>query len=443
MLLTVVTPTHDPKYLQEIWHSLEAQTLEHRWEWLITPTRACAPAVLALPFAKSPRVRVVPYPGIPGNVGAAKLWAFSRACIEGADQVLVELDHDDLLHPHALELVEHTFLRLPEVGFVYSDSIDWSPTSALVTYHHPERNRAWQEEGWRFSVSEPLEMSAGLPYCQAHDYPLSFEPSAAAVSSILYAPNHLRAWRRDVYQAVGGHDPSRKVCDDAELLIRTYLATRMHRIAEPLYFYRVDGANTWLANQATIAEESFKLKREHLHTLVVREMGLRGLPCLDLGGGIDPAPPPWISVDNRFSEDFTTNVRNIVDLMQFPWPFEDSSVGAFRAFDLLEHLPDRLHTMREIYRCLAPGGWLLSKTPSCAGPGAYRDPTHVSLWVKDSFRYYTERGLARYLPPARSGENPRFMVGVLDETADELPYITADLVSLKADDGRLPGRRGI
>lgn len=458
MFISVVTPTHDPKYLPELWTSLEAQTLKHRWEWVIAPTRACAPAVLAMEFAKSPRVRVVPYPGLPGNVGAAKLWAFNRAMQyrdgvaalsspAGALQVLLELDHDDLLHPRALELVEAAFEKDEQVGFVYSDSIDWSPTGALVTYHDPARRKAWAEEGWRFDHD-----------VKGRDYPLSFEPSALALSTIFHAPNHLRAWRRDVYQAVDGHDPSRKICDDHDLLVRTYLATRMHRIAEPLYLYRVDGENTWLKNVHQIREATYAVRDEHLHALVAREMQLRGLPCLDLGGGIDPAGAPWIPVDVRFNSSekvYVTNSKTTVDfeacrwpiyadLMQLPWPFATSSVGAFRAFDLLEHLPDRLATMREIYRCLAPGGWLLSRTPSCAGPGAFRDPTHVSLWVRDSFRYYTERALGLYLPPNPSGEeNPRFMACRLTETADELPYITADLVSLKDDDGSLPGRRAI
>lgn len=449
MHITVVTPTHDPKYLPEIWQCLERQTLEHRWEWIIAPTRDARVKMegAAFAFVKSPRVRVVPYLGLPGNVGAAKLWAFSRACEEGgSEQVLVELDHDDLLHPRALELVEQAFAD-PEIGFVYSDAVDWSPRGQLVTYHHPERGAAWQKDGWRFSttvaVNAPTRPRSSEPMNYPNDFPLSFEPSALACSSVSTAPNHLRAWRSDVYRAIGGHDPSRKICDDLDLVTRTYLATKMKRIPEPLYYYRVDGDNTWLKNVDAIAQASSEIQRERLHAMVEREMKLRGLPCLDLGGGIDPAPAPWIPVDKLFSLDHGLRARYMVDLADYPWPFDDSSVGAFRAFDFLEHLPNKFETMREIYRCLAPGGWLLSRTPSCAGPGAYRDPTHCSFWVRDSFRYHTERELARYLPDASSVENPRFMAVVLEEDASELPYIRADLVSLKHDDGSLPGHRGI
>jgi SAM-dependent methyltransferase len=127
------------------------------------------------------------------------------------------------------------------------------------------------------------------------------------------------------------------------------------------------------------------------------------------------------------------------------WPFHDSSVGAFRAYDILEHLPDKLHTMREIYRCLRPGGWLLSRTPSALGQGGFQDPTHCSYWVPNSFRYHTERELSKYLPVSPDGwlGNPRFMQWRLFTEGGDIPYIVCDLVSLKDDDGSLPGQRRI
>jgi SAM-dependent methyltransferase len=55
----------------------------------------------------------------------------------------------------------------------------------------------------------------------------------------------------------------------------------------------------------------------------------------------------------------------------------------------LEHLVDKQKTMQEIHRVLAPGGILLSQTPSTDGRGAWQDPTHVSFWNENSFWYYT------------------------------------------------------
>lgn len=465
MRISVVTASHDPKYLPELWRSLKRQSYAD-WEWVIAPSEVVIDRSVRAKnnpwvagdmcrVTADARVHVHLYPGPLGNVGAAKMWAFAHA----KGDVVLELDHDDLLHPDALHEVVCAFDD-PAIGFVYSDCVDWSPTGELVTYHDPARRKAWADEGWKFAEADVPWPFTKPDHSERVTFPVSFEPGALMVSTIFRAPNHFRAWRRSVYREIGGHDPSLKVCDDAEILIRTYLATRMKRIPLPLYAYRVDGANTWLGKIEEIRRRTFELQAEHLHALVAREQSLKGLPMIDLGGGLN-TPMGWAPADVRFFDvpgvprrpapevdaRFTSEEMRgpmAVDLSQRPWPFADSSVGAFRAFDFLEHVFNKLETMREIYRCLAPGGWLLSRTPSAAGPGAYRDPTHVSFWVGDSFRYHTEAGLAQYLPADRSGrENPRFMAIRLDETQDALPYITADLVSLKDDDGSLPGPRRI
>lgn len=467
MRISVVTPTHDPKYIPELWRSLKRQSFAN-WEWVLSPSALSIDQAIArgsnpwvgaelLRITADERVKTFVYPGPLGNVGAAKLWAFSHA----TGDVLVEVDHDDLLAPNALSEVARAF-EDDATGFVYSDCFDWSPSGQLVTYHEPARRAAWEQEGWRFAQTDVPWPFDKPNRAETVTFPISFEPGAHMISTIFRAPNHLRAWRASVYRALGGHDPSLKVCDDAELLIRTYLATRMKRIPEVLYAYRVDGTNTWLGKIDAIREKSFQLQEQYLHRLVEREMTLRGLPLVDLGGGLN-TPMGWAPADVRFravpgvpcSPFPPDECRDIftpaemrgpmgVDLAHRPWPFADSSVGAFRAFDFLEHIFNKLDTMREIYRCLAPGGWLLSFTPSAAGPGAYRDPTHLSYHVADGFRYYTERELAQYLPHDPSDrENPRFMAVRLHESGDPLPYITADLVSLKDDDGSIPGPRRI
>lgn len=462
--VAIITPTHDPRWLEEVYGSLVSQT-EAKWTWWIFPRADLSAAQMVVIYgivARDP-VRVTlgpPYMGKAGNVGAHKLHAFSYVVNKQSrflhDTILVELDHDDLLHPDAVAKVMDVFDVYDEVGFAYSDAVDWSEDGSPVTYHSPERRAAWMADGWRF---DRCEVDGNILA-----YPLSFDPSAQSFSLVMWAPNHLRAWRASTYQAVGGHDPAMPVCDDHDLLIRTYLATRMARAPGPLYRYRVSGTNTWLGRVDEIRRRTEALRDEHLHALVAREMQLRGLPCLDLGGAINPAGGLWRPVDHSLKMgtgwgpdvDLGPGIRPVnyidmearafsVDLSVFPWPFPDSSVGAFRAFDFLEHVADKARVMAEMYRCLAPGGWLLSRTPRADGVGADSDPTHVSRWVERSFLYYVDANLSRFLPEwARA----RFMIGRLGSVDVDLgdchaPYVVADLVSLKGDDGRLPGRRRI
>ena len=78
-------------------------------------------------------------------------------------------------------------------------------------------------------------------------------------------------------------------------------------------------------------------------------------------------------------------------------PLPDNSVGVLNASHIIEHLYDKTKIMSEIHRVLAHGGWAFIEVPSTDGRGAFQDPTHVSYWNENSFLYYTEKSVARYI----------------------------------------------
>lgn len=81
----------------------------------------------------------------------------------------------------------------------------------------------------------------------------------------------------------------------------------------------------------------------------------------------------------------------IADLTK-PWPWPESSVDEVRAHDIFEHLPDKRHTMNELYRVLKPNATAIVEIPCAAhGAGAFQDPTHVSYWTGNDFTYW-EKG---------------------------------------------------
>ena len=100
-------------------------------------------------------------------------------------------------------------------------------------------------------------------------------------------------------------------------------------------------------------------------------------------GCCDAAIPGFVNVDIVAGP----GVDQVADL-SMPWPWADNSVEYVRAWDIIEHLPDKIRTMNEMYRVLAPGGRAEIAVPTTDGTGAFQDPTHVSFWNRRSFLYY-------------------------------------------------------
>jgi len=144
---------------------------------------------------------------------------------------------------------------------------------------------------------------------------------------------------------------------------------------------------------------------------------------IDLGGGINKASG-YTSYDLK-SGDITGDLNET-------WNLQDNSVGVLRAHDCIEHLKNPIHTMNEAYRVLAPGGYFMILVPSALGDGGYCDPTHVSHWVKRSFRYYTEQNMRAFIEPACTC---KFQIMKLKEVTkwEGIPYIEAHLIAVKGN----------
>ena len=73
---------------------------------------------------------------------------------------------------------------------------------------------------------------------------------------------------------------------------------------------------------------------------------------VQLGPGQENYIDGWINVDaNKFTGkcDVWADLRNSL-------PFHDSTVDAFYSHHVIEHLPDIRFHLREVFRCLKPGG---------------------------------------------------------------------------------------
>lgn len=353
MKVSIFTPTHKTDYLEELYTSIKEQSHKERERIVICNNGAKIPARVR----SDERIRAFEFPEWSTNIGYWK----SKACELALGDILLEADHDDLLTPDCLEEVVKAFEENPNVGFVYSDNaklwpfVPYNPKYGREMYHH-ERN------------GEQLPAMKSLPEIPNN------------LAYIRFLPDHVRAWRRATYEAVGWHNPLLEVCDDQELMIRTYLYTEFFHIPKVLYIYRITWENTSLDKKNQLVQQkTVEIYDQYIYKIAKKRAEKNNLRKIDLCGWIDPEP--WYrSID-------IMNWDIIADLNK-KRPLEDNSVGVIRAHDAIEHLVDKEHTMKEIYRVLAPGGILLSSTPSTDGRWAFQDPTHVAFRNENSFRYW-------------------------------------------------------
>ncbi len=413
-MISFITPTHNPNYLNEVYESLLKQT-DDRWEWIIVFNGEITKEYFQGNCFLS-KVKIIELPDeLEGKgIGAIKKWAFSQ----GHGDYLAELDHDDLLAPDCVAELHKAFEE-SKADFVYSNTCDFFPND------HGHWFPDWEKNGWRYRDAS----INGAWYNEC----ISFQPSAASLGLIYYAPNHIRVWRSYFYKKVGGHNPAYQLCDDHELLIRTYLQGKMHHIDKPLYLYRMGENNTFSKNLDEIRRLTNELYIANIEKLILREAELKDLPCYDLGGAFS-CPDGWRSVDLRDAD--------ICCDLNKSWPFEDNSVLAFRAFDIFEHLKDTQHVMREASRCLVNGGYLHVQVPHALGNGAHMDPTHVSYWVEQSFWYYTRAEQAQYIRNTKQHfmEQRLFTFFPSDwHKENNISYIKAELICVKNGRDGIPG----
>jgi spore maturation protein CgeB len=150
---------------------------------------------------------------------------------------------------------------------------------------------------------------------------------------------------------------------------------------------------------------------------------------VDLGCG-SSKPTGFVGVDVCFSP----GVDVVADLTK-RFPFTDNSVEIVRAHDTVEHLPDRIHTMNEIWRICKPNAVVDIRVPSTDGRGAFQDPTHVSYWNANSFKYYCIE-FPPYLDLCHKyGFNGQFSLNSLEsiEAEENVIHVHAILTAVKPD----------
>ena len=126
---------------------------------------------------------------------------------------------------------------------------------------------------------------------------------------------------------------------------------------------------------------------------------------LDLGCGVRPRSG-FQGVDKHAAD---ADWR--IDLLRFPWPWEEESVSELHCSHFLEHIPAEcdasgtdllVRFMDEAWRVLRTGGKFTVIVPNARSNRAFQDPTHRRFFVAETFAYFdanwrAQNGLSHYL----------------------------------------------
>ena len=357
--VSVITPSNSTEWLMGAFQSLQGQSFR-AWEWVIVPNGSVELGPVLELAKRDSRIVVLPDPGaLTGNVGALK----RAACDRVQGNYVVEFDHDDELDDHCLEEVVRRF-ESTSAAFVYSRTayVDEDGRSLMLN----------PRMGWEYDALPFRGVQGSEKLLAARNPPLLPQN----IARLGYAPCHVRAWRRESYRIVGGHDPALHVCDDQDLMCRLYLGSggSFSEIDRCLYKYRRHSGNTFERKNPDVKRLSRVVYDRYFEALALMHWG-RSHRCITLAtDSWSEAGPAGMGALRGGKLDG-----------DHPWPFQDGELGVVLAIDVLHTIRNKRWIFREAHRCLAHGGVLITEVPSADGRGLARDPRTVSLWSSASF----------------------------------------------------------
>ena len=291
-LISVFTPTYlTGDKIERPLRSLQTQRYRN-WEWVIyddSPDGGRTFAAMSRLAQDDHRIGVFRADRPSACIGEVK----RRACGLARGAILLELDHDDELTPNALADVVEAHRRFPDAGFFYSDCAEFRENGEPATYGND----------WGLGFGSYREEVHDGRRCMVTNYP---DINAKTIRHIVGVPNHYRAWTRAAYYAAGGHNPDVHVCDDYELLVRTFLTTRMvhvRRLGYLQYFNNESTGNTHRHRNAEIQRlvKYFRYQyNQRIHDRLV-DLGVDDFMWRD-GGNLDwnaphPDPTPFANYE--------------------------------------------------------------------------------------------------------------------------------------------------
>jgi len=304
---SVFTPAYKTgERIRRTYQSLVNQTFDD-WEWVVVDDSPPEHNELwdTLNLIASTDYRVKPHritPNSGGKVGMVK----KRSCSLSRGEWLVELDHDDELTRECLSTILAASQRFPDAGFIYSDCTEIESDGTFRRYD--------ERIDWDFYGAKDNYYSfgySGHSWAEVdgvrtlHHHSSSINPITIRFNVSM--PNHVRVWRKDVYDKIGGHSQTLALADDFELIIRSFLETRIVHVKKVLYTQHNNKRSTVDLNSFEINRLSRVIKdvyNQRIHERIA-ELGFHDWEW-DSEKNTSLHPEAWVSndlSDIKFGED--------------------------------------------------------------------------------------------------------------------------------------------
>jgi glycosyltransferase involved in cell wall biosynthesis len=262
---SIFTPTYQTgERIRRTYEGLKNQVLTN-WEWVVVDDSPDDDTWNILQEIASTDYRVKLnriYPLTGGNIGLAK----HRAAMLCEGDWLVELDHDDYLTSECLSTSNDAILTYPDAKFLYTNCSEMYDDGEMKHYDH-NWDGDWyarHDNFFDFGYAGHTLVTVDDKEVLAHHYP---DVNPLTIRYNISMPNHARMWERKLYYEIGGHNKTMPVADDLEIIIRSFLKTRMIHVKKVLYF-QYNNRNSTVDNNANDINRRARLIRDYYDTAI-------------------------------------------------------------------------------------------------------------------------------------------------------------------------------
>lgn len=230
-LISFFTPFYNTgDKLTRTYESLKNQTWSN-WEWVLVNDSSDEGKTLKIAesLAKNDsRIKIFDFrEKSNGIIGESKY----RAAAMSKGKYIMELDHDDIITKDAGELMIKAFKAHPDAKFVYSDCAEIDENYQSLTYgdgfafgYGKYRNEFYNNRMYKVAVCQNI--------------------NPKTIRHIVGVPNHFRAWDREFYHSIGGHNRRLTIADDYELIVRSFLKTKFVCVRKLCYLQFFHNSNS-------------------------------------------------------------------------------------------------------------------------------------------------------------------------------------------------------